>query len=158
MPQIKYPSKKEIREDIAKWYKDGEPFKINKTTLSIPWMDAYVVKFHPEKKEEWANFCASIPPVPKKQKSKDEKGEEIFIIMKDNEDNEITIPQIKTIRDKFITDFFPDFTDEAIEARKKAKKEAKAKKEQEKEARKKMPLNERILDKLGNIPVEDDEE
>lgn len=112
-----------------------EKNKINKTMLTLDWMDSYVAKFHPEKIEEYAKKCAS------------------FLTKKGELDEKMRV-DIKAIREYFIAEFLPALTDEAILKR---KIEEKKKALEEKMKEKKLSPEEIIKQKLHKLMKEDDE-
>lgn len=113
-----------------------EEMKLNKTTLSFDWMDNYVAKLFPEKIDEWVKKCASIP---KKPREKDNKP----------------VKDIEAVRTAFIAEFFPDFTEEAIEKRKAEKKAQREADKAEKERIKALPLEEQLKLRLERLTKED---
>ena len=123
--------KKELQATAEEFIKNE---KINKTILSLDWMDAYVAKLHPDKIEEYAKKCASFET---------KTGEK---------DNKKRI-DIKEIRKYFISEFFPDLTEEAIEKR---KAEAKAKKEAEKAKKEELTPEQIIAKKLKELAEEEE--
>jgi len=129
MAERKNIAKEILEADVKKFLEDK---KLNKTTLSLDWMDNYVAKFHPEKIVEWAKKSASIP---KKAREKDGK------LVKD----------IETVRTAFIAEFFPDFTEEAIKERKAKEQAEKEAKKAEKERINALPLEERLRLELEKL-------
>ena len=123
--------KKELQEKAQEFI--GKE-KINKTILTLDWMDSYVAKLCPEKIDEYAKKCAS------------------FEIKADGKDSKKRI-DIKGIREYFIAEFFPTLTDEAIAQKKAAQKaEAEAKKAKEE----KLTPEQQIAKKLKELAEEED--
>lgn len=122
-------AKEKLEADVKKFLEDK---KLNKTTLSLDWMDNYVAKFHPEKIVEWAKKCASIP---KKARVNDGK------LVKD----------IEAVRTAFIAEYFPDFTEQAIKDRKAKELAEKEAKKAENERIKNLPLEERLRLELEKL-------
>ncbi len=119
-------SKKFTRAELEATVKKFlEEQKLNKTTLSFDWMDNYVAKFYPEKIGEWVKKCASIPKKPREADGKEVKD-------------------IEAVRTAFIAEYFPDFTEEAIEKRKAEKKAQREAEKAEKERIKALPLEEQL--------------
>lgn len=126
-------AKAELKKAVALFNKAGQ---IDKTVLTIDWMDNYVAKFHPEKLEEYAKKCASIPPITVNLTASEKTRQKV---------------DIKKVREYFIGEFFPELTDEKVKERKKAEKASKKKKKEEK---KKLSPEEKILEKLKRLQEE----
>ena len=124
--------KKELQEKAQEFISNG---KINKTILTLDWMDSYVAKLCPEKIDEYAKKCAS------------------FEIKADGKDSKKRI-DIKGIREYFIAEFFPTLTDEAIAQRKAA---AKAEEEAKKANAEKLTPEQQIAKKLKELAEEDED-
>lgn len=123
--------KKELKEKAQEFISNE---KINKTILTLDWMDSYVAKLCPEKIDEYAKKCAS------------------FEIKADGKDSKKRI-DIKGIREYFIAEFFPTLTDEAIAQRKAA---AKAEEEAKKANAEKLTPEQQIAKKLKELAEEED--
>lgn len=123
--------KKELQEKAQEFISNE---KINKTILTLDWMDSYVAKLCPEKIDEYAKKCAS------------------FEIKADGKDSKKRI-DIKGIREYFIAEFFPTLTDEAIAQRKAA---AKAEEEAKKANAEKLTPEQQIAKKLKELAEEED--
>ena len=121
-------TKEKFLEEIEIFRKQD---KINKTMLSLDWMDNYVAKVCPEKIEEYIKACAKI------KKRPDKNGE----MRKD----------VSGVRDFFIETFLPDLTDDAIKARKEAKKAAKEAEKEEKKRFAELPLEDQLRAKLESL-------
>ncbi len=124
--------KKELQEKAEEFIKAE---KINKTILTLDWMDSYVAKLFPEKIEEYAKKCAT------------------FETKADGKDSKKRI-DIKSIREYFIQEFFPSLTDEAIAARKAAKK---AEEEAKKAKAETLTPEQQIAKKLKELAEEDED-
>lgn len=121
-------TKESIQADIDKFIEDGQ---FNKTTVSMDWMDAYVAKFQPADIATYVKDCLAIPAITTSngKERKDTKG----------------------VREYFMKKYFPDYTDEAVEAR---KAEAKKKREEELAEKKRLEnasLEEQLIAKLNGM-------
>lgn len=121
MDDFKVFTKEELEAEIKKFQ---EEMKINKTKLSLNWMDSYVLTFFPEKAKEWGNKCAAIPKAIRKN-GKEAKN-------------------VERVREAFIKEFFPDYTDEAIKKRKEEKIAKRKAEKEEKEHFKSLSPEEQI--------------
>lgn len=131
---IKSYTEESLRADAYK-FEHEEDFK--KTDMTIDWMDAYVALIHPEKIDEWVEYCVKVSL--KETTAIDKKG------------NNIERVDSKTIRNHFIEMFFPNMTDEAISARKKAEKDKKAAEKAERERVKNLSPEEKLRYKLEQL-------
>ena len=122
-------SREKLQADIDEFTTKG---KINKSTLTLDWMDNYVAKFHPEDIEKYIKSCAKIPNL----KKKNDKGE---------------VVDVKTVREKFVKEYFKEFTDEAIEEKKKEKKAEKEAKKAEKERLKTLSVEEQLTYRMNRL-------
>jgi len=136
MKDVKDIPQEELQATVDKFKKDG---KLNKTTLSLVWMDNYVAKFHPEKIDEWATKCALIP---KKTRKKDG----------------LAVKDVEAVRNIFIKDYFPDYTDDAIKDRKAADKAKKEAEKAEQERINNLPLEEQLKLRLQKLKVKEPKE
>lgn len=124
-------TKEAIQADIEKFVADEQ---FNKTTVSLDWMDNYVVMFKPEDMETYANDCALMP-------TKEAK-------------NGVKRPDVVAVRKYFMEKYFPEYTDEAVAKR---KDEAKKKREAEQAEAKRLKgasKQEQILAKLKKLAKE----
>ena len=129
MAKKKIITRKQLKEDAEKFV---EKQQMDKTILTLDWMDSYVAKLFPEKAEEYADKCSVLP-------------------MKTDSEDGKSRKDIVGIRKIFTEMFFNDLTDEKVKARKKAEKEKKKKEEDNRTPK------ERILDRLKELAEEEDE-
>ena len=135
MPMAK---KKITREEIEAVIEEIKSGKLNKTKLTIDFMDSYVAKVHPEKIDEWIKNCLSIPEKSKKIGGKEKLSKDV-----------------QEIRKYFIATFFPEQTEEAKEAEKeRAKKEREAKKAAQ-EAKKNLSPEELFRQRMNELAEEE---
>lgn len=97
---------------------DVEAFKageFSKTNMSVDWMDNYVAKIEPKTIDKYIKDCMKIPMAKHK----------IGGVEKEVKDT-------KAIRKYFIATYFPEYTEEALNAKKEAEKRRKRKKRRQK--------------------------
>lgn len=123
-------TKEEVDEIVEVHIKE----KLNKTKLQLPFMDSYVAFYHPDKVEEWVDECLALGRVDRKVGGKDTK-----------------IKDVVGVRKLFLKKFFPDYTDEAINARKEEERARKQAKKAEKDADSKLSDRERLIKNIKKI-------
>lgn len=99
----------DVERILGEAIKDG---KLNKSKLTIDFMDAFVGFKHKEDIDEWVEKCISIP-----MEKRNIGG------------HSVEIKDVKKIREYFLEKYYPEYTEEGI---KKAKAEKKAQAEKEK--------------------------
>lgn len=104
---------------------------LNKTKLTIDFMDAFVGMMHPEDIDTWVEKCLSFPAITRKIGGKERE-------MKDD----------VSVRAYFIATYFPNYTEAALEAAKAAAKAAKDAAKAEKEMFDKMTPAEQFRYKM----------
>lgn len=105
----------EVEKILDEAFKDG---KLNKSKLTVDFMDAFVGFKHKEDIDEWTDKCLAIPMVKRKIGGR-------YVDTKD----------AKKIREYFLEKYYPEYTEEGI---KKAKAEKKANAEKAKEEKERL--------------------
>ena len=120
-----------------------EKGKLNKTTLSLAWMDSYVAKLFPDRITEYAKACAELPTV-KQERTK-----------ADGTKQDVEVKDIEGVRKVFLKMFFPDFTEDAIKERNAEKKAQREAEKAEKKRREALPLEEQLALRLKDLAKEE---
>ena len=140
MAKEKKYTKAELEAKAKEFLEKG---KLNKTTLSLAWMDSYVAKLFPDRITEYVKACAELPTVNQKRTKADGTKQDV------------EVKDIEGVRKVFIEKFFPDFTEEAIEKRKAEEKAQREAKKAEKKRREALPLEEQLAIRLKELAEEE---